>query len=239
MPPEYAQAFDASSALAFETDMTVSGERWSDALTKASELPQGVTLKDRVDPRTYAYIQKVMKKFYGSGDAMQRIDHLRPWYLADMLDAPEGHLPGLALRYGVEPYLVSRAKKAHKQLAGLVSFNEHIAVFGKMSDQDGEAALLLAFIRLDKQNEDFTRTVTAWKRGDTATLSHDFNQEYQDAPGLRRWMLGDRNRRWVPRIVGYLRTGKTWMVVAGAAHMVGAEGLPALLQAQGYQVEQF
>ena len=62
--------------------------------------------------------------------------------------------------------------------------------------------------------------------------------DYKDAPSIRRRLITDRNKRWLPEIVQWLQSGKTYLVVAGAAHMAGSEGLPALLQAQGFQVEQ-
>ena len=51
-------------------------------------------------------------------------------------------------------------------------------------------------------------------------------------------MVVARNRPLMPKIEGYLKSGTTWMVVAGAAHMSGSDGLPATLRAQGYQVKQ-
>jgi len=35
-----------------------------------------------------------------------------------------------------------------------------------------------------------------------------------------------------------LRSGKTYLVVAGAAHMGGPNGVLALLRARGYRIEQ-
>ena len=51
-------------------------------------------------------------------------------------------------------------------------------------------------------------------------------------------LLGARNRAWIPRIEGWLRSGRTWMVLAGAAHMGGPDGVLALLRARGWRVEQ-
>ena len=238
-PPEYTDAYNASSGLAFETDLTVPGERWAAAIERAGTLPANVTLRDKVDPRTYAYMQRVVAKFHGgSTEGLQRIEHLKPWVISWMLDSPTGKVPGLSGAHGVEPYFLTRAKKDHKKIAGLVPFDEHVAVFGDMNDADSEAELLLAFIQLDKRNTAFDKTVAAWKRGDIASIDRDFDEEYRDAPSLRRRLLSDRNHRWLPTIEGYLHSGKTWMIVAGAGHMAGREGLPTLLQGRGYQVEQ-
>jgi uncharacterized protein YbaP (TraB family) len=42
----------------------------------------------------------------------------------------------------------------------------------------------------------------------------------------------------IPKIEGYLRSGKTYFVVAGAAHMDGANGVLALVRHRGYRIEQ-
>ncbi len=42
----------------------------------------------------------------------------------------------------------------------------------------------------------------------------------------------------IPKIEGYLRSEKTYFVVAGAAHMGGANGVLALLRHRGYRIEQ-
>jgi uncharacterized protein YbaP (TraB family) len=42
----------------------------------------------------------------------------------------------------------------------------------------------------------------------------------------------------IPKIEGYLRSGKTYIVAAGAAHLGGANGVLALLRQRGYRIEQ-
>ncbi len=51
-------------------------------------------------------------------------------------------------------------------------------------------------------------------------------------------LLGARNQSWIPKIEGYLRSGKVYFVVAGAAHMGGPDGVLALLKGRGYKIEQ-
>ena len=60
----------------------------------------------------------------------------------------------------------------------------------------------------------------------------------RELPAMGERLLGARNRAWVPKIEGYLRSGQSYFVVAGAAHMGGSEGLLALLQARSYKIEQ-
>jgi uncharacterized protein YbaP (TraB family) len=239
LPPEYDQAFDASAGLAFETDPNIPAQKWAKALARAGTLPDGVALRDRVDPRTYAYLQRVLAHTHGATAPEKKIEHLKPWVISWILQPPGGGVPGMAHARGVESYLVARARAAHKTMTGLVPFEQHIAVYGGMNDTDSEASLLLAFINLNTSSAELQRILAAWRRGDTATIDASIKAEYRDAPSLRRRIITDRTAAWLPKIDGFLRSGKTWMVVAGSAHMAGDEGLPALLQAQGYRVEQF
>ncbi len=239
LPPEYDQAFEASAGLAFETDPNVSPDQWNKALQSAGTLPHGVTLKDRVDPRTYAYLLRVIARAHGSTEPEKKLAHLKPWLISWILEPPGGGVPGLAHANGVESYLISRARGVDKPMTGLVPFAQHIAVFGGMSDADSEACLLLAFINLNTSSAELQRLLAAWKRGDTAAIDASIRAQYRDAPSLRQRVITDRNRAWLPKIDEFLRSGKTWMVVAGSAHMCGDEGLPALLAAEGDRVEQF
>ena len=51
-------------------------------------------------------------------------------------------------------------------------------------------------------------------------------------------LLVDRNKNWLPKIEAlFARQGRTFVVV-GAAHLVGADGLLAMLKARGYSIEQ-
>ena len=237
LPAEYDQAFQASSVLAFETDMTQMGKTHGFLLEKAAVLPNGSTLRDHLDPRVYAYILKVAANAHSATDPEKKLEHLRPWAVAWLLQSPGG-ISGLSGGEGVESYLIHKAAQAHKPTVGLVPLDEHIAVFGGMNDADSQTYLLLRFIQLDQESKEFQRTVADWKHGNIDGVERSVEEDYRDAPSLRRRLLTDRNRRWLPEIVQWLQSGKTYMVVAGTAHMAGSEGVPALLRARGFQVEQ-
>ena len=236
-PKAYEQAYAASSQLAFETDLTLGKEQWDKAMGMAALYPMNGKLKDHVDPRTYAYILRVISHTHGSTAPEKRIEHFRPWAIAFLLESPGG-IQGVSTKYGVEPYFIQKAKHDHKPMAGLVPLNEHIAVFGKMNDADSEAWLLLSFIHLNTGGKTFERMVDNWRRGDINAVEKMEQEEFSDAPTVRKRMLTDRNQRWLPKLEGYLGSGKTCMAIVGTAHMAGDDGLPALLRAKGYKVEQ-
>jgi uncharacterized protein YbaP (TraB family) len=59
----------------------------------------------------------------------------------------------------------------------------------------------------------------------------------KDSPAFYKSIVVDRNRRWIPRIESCMSTGSCFVVV-GAAHMVGSDGLIAMLRAKGYRITQ-
>jgi len=84
------------------------------------------------------------------------------------------------------------------------------------------------------------REVTAaWRAGDVTALESLLREGSEESPELFKKLTVDRNRRWLPQIEKMLQdSGHDYLVVTGALHMVGGEGLVELLRRRGYRVEQ-
>ena len=80
--------------------------------------------------------------------------------------------------------------------------------------------------------------VSAWRRGDTKVLEQLLGEGLEAFPGLYRQLITDRNRKWLPTIIGLIKDDHDYLVVVGALHLVGKDGLVELLQRQGYEVVQ-
>ena len=232
LPPAYNRAFDASDRLAFEVEPKVlsgSGE----ALAKAGRYPKGDSLKNHVDPRTYDYVRRVFALMKISEEKFSRY---RPWFLVLMLDYPSGK--GFSDDLGVDEFLAKRAAANSKPAMGLESWQEHVAVFSGLTDRQNEALLLLTFIPQANGSGEAARIMSAWRQGDVDTLARSTRDSFRDFPFFGERILGARNRNWLPKVESFARSGKTYFVVVGAAHLGGTDGLLALLRAHGYQVEQ-
>lgn len=232
LPVAYNRAFDASSRLAFEVspkDLQHSGR----FVEHAGEYPRGDSLKKHVDPRTYDYL----RRFFGLlGVGEEKFVRYRPWYLSMMLESPG--LRGLSENLGVEAFLQNRARASSKPIAGLESLREHVEVFSGLSERGSEALLLLTFIPADKTSPDFSRLMAAWRHGDADFVTRATRSGFRDFPAMADRLLSTRNQNWIPKIEGYLRSGETYFVVVGAAHMGGSDGIIPLLRAHGYKIEQ-
>lgn len=55
-------------------------------------------------------------------------------------------------------------------------------------------------------------------------------------PAARKAILTDRNRRWSAWVKRRMDRPGTLLVAVGAGHLIGPEGVPALLEADGLTV---
>jgi uncharacterized protein YbaP (TraB family) len=131
---------------------------------------------------------------------------------------------------GVDRALLARGLP----VVGLEGFAEQFAIFDRLPPPDQSDLLHLA--ALESTPEHDRQMTEAWLRGDTAALEREAGEGILADPELRRALLVDRNRAWLPRIAGILKQGHHPVVAVGAAHMLGDVGLPALLARQGYTV---
>jgi uncharacterized protein YbaP (TraB family) len=229
LPAAYARAFDASSRVVFENDPKTAS-REAKELVRAGTYAKGDTLKNHVDPRTYAYI----RRFFALVNVPEsEFAKYRPWLINVLLSSPSYEHWEL----GIERYLQRRAAAKSKPMSGLESPKEHNAFFVDLSDRESEALLLILFINAAREGPSATM-IAAWRGGDVETLNRILRESFQDFPSLAGRLIDMRNQNWLPKIDGYLRSGHTYFVVVGAGHMGGPNGLLALLKARGCKLEQ-
>jgi uncharacterized protein YbaP (TraB family) len=121
-----------------------------------------------------------------------------------------------------------------KPVGALETFAAQFARFDRL-DEPAQRALLASMAR-DVARERTDARVTAWLTGDLAKLAAEMDGALLDQPALRETLLTERNDYFAARIVEAIEGRREPFVAVGAGHMLGSEGLPALLAARGYTV---
>jgi uncharacterized protein YbaP (TraB family) len=60
----------------------------------------------------------------------------------------------------------------------------------------------------------------------------------RDYPRIYQSLLVERNNNWMPRIKKLLQHPEPKLILVGALHLAGPDGLLAILAGNGYQLEQ-
>ena len=80
--------------------------------------------------------------------------------------------------------------------------------------------------------------IGAWRNGDTDYLERNMLAEMQKQRELYRTIVVDRNKDWVRQITRYLGKKDDYLVIVGALHLIGDDGVPAMLRRRGHDVVQ-
>lgn len=122
----------------------------------------------------------------------------------------------------------------HLPVVALESHAVQFALFDGLAGED--QAVLLTETARDAGSTTEERLAAAWLTGDLATLERETHAGILADPELRQALLAGRNAAWARLIAPLLADGRRPFVAVGTAHMLGAEGLPALLAARGFTV---
>ncbi|MCS6624669.1 TraB/GumN family protein [Roseibacterium beibuensis] len=169
---------------------------------------------------------------------VRSLQMMRPWAAALMLDMGADEALGRSEELGVDTILEQslaegRRKEALDTPELLLA---SIKALADMDDVEGEAMLVEVLDALGRDELDVEMD-TAWAAGDIAPIEEEMRLMQEEAPRLYQALLVDRNHAWMPALTRMMDAEGRVVVVAGAAHMVGEDGLPALLRAAGYTVE--
>jgi uncharacterized protein len=244
LPVAYEIALKDSRRFLFEFDPTRHAE-FEQKFAAAAKYPRGQDIRSKIHPELLAWLQqntvavrvdphrKKRSEVRGFGSGLD----YKPWWIAQHLVDGNSNTK-VSTVHGLDNYFVDRARQMRREIAGLESVDEHVAVLGGLSDRDGETILRNALTQPKNGVAEFDRMLKAWRNGDVDALWAGDAQFRKEAPSIAARFVDERNRKWVPRIVAELESGKPTAIVAGALHFAGPNSVIKLLEKRGYKIEQ-
>lgn len=137
---------------------------------------------------------------------------------------------------GVETGLTAEFEAAGKPIGGLETAEAQLMLFETL-DAATQRALLT---RAAEESGDAVKEVgiltAAWACGDVAALDRVINEDVDAVPAARKAIITDRNRRWSAWVKTRMGRPGTVLMAVGAGHLVGSDGVPAILEAEGMKV---
>jgi uncharacterized protein len=233
--PAFERAFQASGVLVEEIDMAQADLlALGPMLLTKGMYTDGRTFDKAVSKETLALVAKKVEGPMG----LELIQSMKPWMVMMMLTALQVQQAGLDTSLGLDKYFFDKAAAAKKPVVGLETAESQIDRFDKMPEALQEQLLRSTLEDLDAQSKELAGIVAAWQRGDAAGLERTLLSGFKKYPAAYRSLIVERNNNWMPQFDKCLAGGPPCLVVVGAAHLVGPDGLLALLQRKGYRIEQ-
>jgi uncharacterized protein YbaP (TraB family) len=236
LPQPIESAFTNASIVVFETDIAAMDkpETQMKMATKA-QLPAGESLDQYLSASTYAALSNRVAK---SGLPVAAFNTFRPFMVVATLAILELQKLGVSPENGLDKYFAERATKDGKKLVPLETVDFQMDMLTSFSKAEEEMLVKASLKDMDTVEKDFKAIVKAWKTGDGPNLEKYLNDAMREAPGPFKRLLTDRSKNWVPKIEGLLAGDKNAIVIVGAGHLVGNEGVVELLKKKGFKVTQ-
>lgn len=221
-----ANVFDAQASLA-------ATQRWA-------TYPEGSPgLDAHVDAALLARAEKLMAR---TGSGLAACCRMKPWMLANTLVMLESMRAGLSPAYGSEAQLYQLALASGRPVVEIESVEEQLRLF------DGAApSVQVDYLRHTVETiedgdgrAEIEQLVAAWERGDAAAMERLLGQMMGSDRAAQRFVAERVIRGRHPKMAGaierYAASGRLHLVVIGALHFFGPDGLLQLLRARGYSV---
>jgi uncharacterized protein YbaP (TraB family) len=230
-------AFERSEILVVEANVNDIKKVDVQKLMERAFYPPQDTLEKHVSIETYEWVRKEINKL---GISTELINKQRPWFLSMTLVTLESLKLGLDPNLGIDKYFLSKAE-GKKKILELESLDYQIELLSNFSDKDQELFLLYTLKDLNIMEQEVNQLTQAWISGDTqgmeSILTRSVSEDKRLSPIFEK-LVYERNRKMVSKIEDFLRTKETYFVIVGAGHLVGNQGIIAILKEKGYLVEQ-
>jgi len=234
--PAYQRAFEAAGALVEEIDLAEADPLSAGpALLARGMYQDGRTFSRVVSPQTAALVADKLKN---TPLALDLIQPMKPWMVMLMLEALGSQDAGLDPDLGLDKHFYDMAAGAGKTVIGLETAASQIDRFDTMPEAMQEQMLRSELAEMDTERGSLRALLTAWQTGDAPAIEKMLLSSFSGNPAAYASLVTERNRNWMPQLDACLTRAAPCFVIVGAAHLVGPEGLLAMLQRRGYRVEQ-
>ena len=245
LAPEVDAAFADAEAVVFEMPPEEMGSpQLGVQMAQAALRTDGTQLRADLEPDVARALDAWLSANEGAlGKARlppQLLQMFEPWFVGLMVSIVEADKQGLDPKLGLDAHFAAAAKAAGKPTSGFESAAEQIAFLDGMGKAEQLQMLAESLQEANAGKGELQALHAAWRAGDATLLWERMAAEMRrDYPALYQRINVARNDAWMPKLEQRLREGGTddTLVVVGALHLLGKDGVVEKLRAKGYTVE--
>ncbi len=234
LPAEFLTAYRDSRKIIFEVPPgEMESPEHMEEFLNAAIYNDGTTLKEHITSAAYAKAESFCRE---RNYPLEQYELFKPTFFVMTLTVLEMNKIGADPKKGIDYFFQDKAMQDGKATGSLETVDQQIRLLASVDASGGSDQVLEAIDELGQIERVLDEHLAAWRKGDEAKMEELYIKELQRYPKLYQTLIVDRNNKWVKDIEGYLHGSGNTMVVVGAAHLVGDNGLVNLLRQRGYKV---
>lgn len=214
------------------------------AMLMAAMRRDGSTLSSELTPQQNAKLDAWLGQNEAAlakqGIAPAMFQMFKPWFASLMVTMTGMTELGMQPDLGLDRHFMGNASKTGKPVGGLETGVGQIELLAGMTPEEQRQMLEESLDSVSSGGIETQKLHDAWRRGDVEALINGTIVEMQkEYPRLYQVINVDRNDAWVPKLEARLKAAGTddYLVVVGAMHLLGSDGVVEKLRGKGYQVE--
>ena len=236
LPQIIADAYEDAETLYMELDMDDLDPLATQAtINRLGMLEEGISLRDVMGEELYAEAATAASELEIPLEMLERTE---PWYAAITVEQLVLARIGFNTAYGVEMHLLRKASSDGKEILGFETLEQQLGYLDGLSLEAQRALLIQTLTESAAIGEIMDDLILAWRSGDIDYLEQTLLADLSGYPELYDTIVADRNRLWVDTIDDLLDDGEDYLVIVGALHLVGKDGVPRLLEQRGIRITQ-
>jgi hypothetical protein len=236
LPRVIGEAYDDAETLYMELDMDDLDPLLMQAtINRLGMLEEGTSLREVMGDELYAEAAILAT---GLEIPLEMLDRTEPWFAAITVEQLMLARVGFNPAYGVEMHLLKKASADGKEILGFETVEQQLGYLDGLSLEAQRALLMQTLTESAAIGEIMDDLILAWRSGDIGYLEQTLLDDVSGYPELYDAIVADRNRLWVDTIDELLDDGEDYLVIVGALHLVGEDGVPRLLEQRGVRITQ-
>jgi hypothetical protein len=234
-PPALDAALSQADELWFELPINMDSDNEAAAAARArGALPKDRHLTDLLTPDEGERLRRAAAMLNCAPEAL---DRMQPWMAELTLSVAEDTRSGASAYNGVEDQVQAITPLLARRQA-FETARQQIGFLAGAPLKDQLASLSWTLSEITDDPSSYQRVVDEWMDGDIAGLKQDaLDPLARISPALYDRLILGRNRRWARTLAARLRRPGAIVVVVGVGHLIGPQGLPAMLRARGLSVD--
>jgi uncharacterized protein len=172
----------------------------------------------------------------------------QPWYVTMMLSIPPCSIADMVDANGLDASVIATALEQNIPLRALEPYDTVFSIFGSMTSAE-QIEMINTSLAMEDQAVDMSITLAdAYFAEDSRVIWEFLKDQMYDLPGytpaeveaefalMEDAMMASRNRNWIPVMERAAKDGPVFAAF-GALHLSGHDGVLALLERAGWQLE--